>query len=60
MSKIINFLKEINTELKHVNWPTRSQTILYTTFVVVASVLIAYFLGLFDFIFSRGLSAIIF
>ncbi|MDP2789357.1 MAG: preprotein translocase subunit SecE [bacterium] len=59
MSKITEYLKETKTELKHVIWPKRSQTIFYTIIVVVLSVVIAYFLGIFDFIFSRGLEKVI-
>ena len=44
MSKIIEYLKETKTELKHVIWPSRSQTLFYTLIVVVLSILIAYFL----------------
>ncbi|HEY4477801.1 MAG TPA: preprotein translocase subunit SecE [Candidatus Paceibacterota bacterium] len=60
MSKITEFFKETKTELKHVVWPTRRLTILYTIVVIVLSVLVAYFLGLFDFLFSLGLKQIIF
>ena len=59
MSKIIEYLKETKTELKHVIWPSRSQTLFYTLIVVALSILIAYFLGVFDFIFSRGLEKVI-
>ncbi|MES2023836.1 MAG: preprotein translocase subunit SecE [Patescibacteria group bacterium] len=59
MSKITEYFKETKAELKHVIWPSRSQTIFYTIIVVAVSVLIAYFLGLFDFLFSRGLEKII-
>ena len=59
MSKIVEYLKDTKTELKHVIWPSKSQTILYTVIVVVLSFLIAYFLGIFDFIFSRGLEKLI-
>jgi len=59
MSKISDYLKETKTELKHVIWPSKSQTIYYTVIVIVLSILVAYFLGVFDFIFSRGLSEII-
>jgi preprotein translocase subunit SecE len=59
MSKITEYFKETKAELKHVNWPTRKQTIFYTIIVVVISVLVAYFLGIFDFIFSQGLGKII-
>ncbi|MEI7765401.1 MAG: preprotein translocase subunit SecE [bacterium] len=59
MSKVNEYFKEIKGELKHVVWPTRNQTIFYTIIVLVLSVGIAYFLGIFDFIFSRGLEKII-
>lgn len=59
MSKITEYFKETKTELKHVNWPGRRQTFYYTLIVVALSVLVAYFLGVFDFIFSRGLEKII-
>jgi preprotein translocase subunit SecE len=57
--KITEYLKETKTELKHVIWPSRKQTFYYTLIVVVLSALTAYFLGVFDFIFSRGLEGLI-
>ena len=59
MSKFTEYIKETKTELKHVVWPSRQQTIFYTIIVVVLSVLIAYFLGVFDFIFLQALKGII-
>lgn len=59
MSKITEYFKETKIELKHVIWPSRRQTIYYTLIVVVLSILIAYFLGIFDFIFLQGLQKII-
>ena len=59
MSKITEYFKEIKAELKHVVWPTRNQTIFYTIIVVALSIFIAYFLGVFDFIFSQLLQKII-
>jgi preprotein translocase SecE subunit len=59
MSKITEYLKETKSELKHVLWPTRTQALYYTIIVVVLSVLVAYFLGIFDFIFSKGLEKLI-
>jgi preprotein translocase subunit SecE len=59
MSKITEYFKETNTELKHVIWPSRRQTIFYTLFVIILSILIAYYLGIFDFIFSKGLEKVI-
>ncbi|MCX6757348.1 MAG: preprotein translocase subunit SecE [Candidatus Nomurabacteria bacterium] len=59
MSKVTEYLKETKVELKHVNWPTRMQTIYYTVIVAVLSVGLAYFLGIFDSIFSKGLEKLI-
>jgi preprotein translocase subunit SecE len=59
MSKFTEYLKETKTELKHVIWPKRSQTIFYTLIVIILSVVVAYYLGLFDFIFSKGLEKFI-
>ena len=59
MSKTTEYLKETKAELKHVNWPGKRLTILYTVIVLIISVLTAYFLGIFDFIFSKGLEKLI-
>jgi len=59
MSKITEYIKETKTELKHVIWPSRRQTLYYTLIVIILSVVIAYYLGIFDFIFSQGLQKII-
>lgn len=55
MSQFINYLKDTFAELKHVSWPTHTQTIVYTVLVIVISILTALFIGIFDFGFSRGL-----
>jgi len=59
MSKIAEYFKETKVELKHVIWPNRNQTFYYTLIVIVLSVLVGYYLGVFDFIFSKGLEKII-
>ncbi len=59
MSKITEYFKDTKAELKHVNWPTRSQTFYYTLIVILLSVIVAYFLGFFDFLFSTGLQKVI-
>lgn len=51
-NKITTFLKEVQLEMKKVNWPTREQTIKYTLMVIGVSVAVAMFLGGFDFIFT--------
>ncbi len=59
MSKIKDYFKEIKAELAHVVWPSRKQTVYYTIIVIVLSVVVAYFLGLFDFIFLGGLKLLV-
>lgn len=50
--RITIFLKEVRTELKKVNWPTRQETIKYTLIVIGVSLAVAVFLGGLDFIFT--------
>ena len=52
MSKLGEYLKETKAELKHVSWPTKNQAILFTAVVVVFSLVVAVFLGAFDYIFA--------
>jgi preprotein translocase subunit SecE len=46
------YVRETRGELKHVAWPTRQQAIAFTIIVIVISLGLAIYLGLFDFIFS--------
>jgi len=55
MQKIINFIKDVIAEAKHVTWPTRKQTVVFTAGVLAVSVIVAYYLGLLDYLFSLGL-----
>ncbi len=59
MNKTIEYFKEVLAEVKNVTWPTRNQTIYFTIAVLIVSLFIAYYLGLFDFIFSSGLKLIL-
>lgn len=53
--KIIDYLRDVKGELRHVNFPTRHQTIAITVLVITISILTAYFLGAFDFLFTKAL-----
>ncbi len=59
MNKTIEFLKETKAEMTQVKWPSKKQSIISTVAVVVISVLVAYFLGFFDFVFKTGLESLI-
>ena len=56
---ILKYLKETKAELKEVNFPSRSQTIMYTMVVVVISVLVAITLSLTDFGLREALAKIL-
>ncbi len=53
MSSFIQYIKDTKSELKHVSWPTRSQTIWFTVLVIVISLLTAVYLGAFDQLFTH-------
>ncbi len=53
------YINETKAELKHVSWPTRNQTIIYTLLVIVISVALSIYLGIFDYIFTLGIKAFI-
>jgi preprotein translocase subunit SecE len=59
IQKIILYFKEVKVEIKKVNWPTRKQTIKYTTIVLGICISVAIFLGGIDFFFQMGLDKFI-
>jgi len=58
MKKLFNYFRETKGEMKHVTWPTRKQTIAYTSLVIFISIVIAIYLGVFDSIFTKLISVI--
>ncbi len=56
---ILNYFKDVRAELKHVSWPSRTQTILYTVVVMLVSAGVAVYLGLWDYLFSLVLKQLI-
>jgi preprotein translocase subunit SecE len=57
--QIVDYIKDTKGELTHVSWPTKRQAVSYTIAVVIISIVTAFFLGFFDYIFSIGLSKLI-
>ena len=51
--KIIRFLSEAKVELKRVTWPTPKQTLASTAVVIGIVFIIAFFLGIIDYILAR-------
>jgi len=56
---MINYLKEVRGEMRHVSWPTRRQVIAYTAVVIAISLVTAFYLGLLDYIFTAIVQRII-
>lgn len=52
----LQYLKDTRGEMNHVAWPTRLQTIVYTALVMSLSIVVAVYLGVFDYLFTTGLS----
>lgn len=50
--RIKTFFQETRQELRHINWPTRQEAVRLTAFVVILSILLAVFLGAFDYLFT--------
>jgi preprotein translocase subunit SecE len=57
--RMMNYFKEVRAEMKHVSWPSREQTIIYTLVVVGVSLATAVYLGLWDYILTAVLKKII-
>lgn len=49
----MKFIKNVSAEMKKVVWPNRETTTLFTIVVIVVSLFVAYYIGLFDFLFQN-------
>ena len=58
-NKLTNYIKESVEELKKVTWPTAKETRNYTLLVIAVSLVVAFFLGVLDIIFTFGLEKIL-
>ena len=54
---LLDYIRDTKGEMKHVSWPTKSQAIGYTALVLVLSIVLSIYLGLFDFLFTRVIDA---
>ena len=55
----VTFLKEVRDELKKVVWPTRDEVIRLTSLVIIISLIVGFFLGGLDYIFTKLIALII-
>ncbi len=51
----ISFFKDVRVEMKKVTWPPRKEVIGSTTALIVATVMIALFLGVADLVLGKGI-----
>ncbi len=58
--KLGEYLSETRNEMKHMNWPTKSQAVRYTLLVIGLSVVFAIILALADKLFAFGLQKFIY
>ena len=58
-NRFTQYLRDTRGELKHVSWPTRRQALIFTVLVIVISLLTAFFLGFFDFLFTTALDTFV-
>lgn len=54
-----NYLKDTKGELKHIVWPNRSEALGYTIAIIIVALFIAFLLGGFDILFTRGIDFIV-
>lgn len=57
--KIKQFIKEFRIEMKKVSWPSRKEVVASTGVVLVVVILISFYLGMADFIFSKLLKLLL-
>jgi preprotein translocase SecE subunit len=55
---VAKFLRETQSEMRQVIWPTRTRAILYAAVVIIFSVVIGYLLGGFDMLFQSVLKVL--
>lgn len=56
---MMQYFKDVRSEMKHVSWPTQRQAVVYTAVVIAVSLITATYLGLWDFVFTAIIQKII-
>ncbi len=59
MSNLANYFKDTLAEMKQVTWPSQKQAFVYTLLVILVSIVVALFLGAFDYLFSLGIDFLV-
>lgn len=59
MRKIVTFISEVKSELVKVTWPKRDEVIRLTLVVMAISAIVAGFVGVLDFLFTKLLEVVV-
>lgn len=59
MKKVVTFISEVRAELVKVTWPKRDEVIRLTLVVIAISAIVAVFVGVLDFLFTKLLESVI-
>ncbi len=60
MKVVSQFLKEVRQEVKKVTWPTKQETMRYSLMVIIASLIVAAYLGGVDYLVTKALDYFVF
>jgi len=59
MNKVVKFLKEVQTELKKVIWPTRPQALRLAAIVIGVSLAVGLYVGVLDYALTRVVGLVV-
>ena len=59
MNKVVKFLKEVQTELKKVIWPTRPQALRLTAIVIGVSLAVGLYVGVLDYALTKVVGMVV-
>ena len=59
MEKVLGYFSEVRAELSKVTWPKRQQVVRLTLVVFAISVIVAFYVGGLDYVFTKLLELIV-
>lgn len=59
MNTFVTYLKNVRTELSHVVWPSRRQSLIHVALIIVISILTALFIAALDYLLTRGVGMLV-
>jgi preprotein translocase subunit SecE len=59
MEQLTKYFRATAAEMKQVSWPTQQQAWFYTALVIAISVVVALYVGAFDFLFSEAINLLV-